>query len=339
MSKPEAEHRDLDLDLRTLRIVRALTETGSISGAARSLGLSQPAVSQHIQRSESRLGMQIIVRSGRSIALSEAGAKLSDISGDILATVDSCLAQLRGLADLRAGNIALSGFSSASSTIVPPVLTALRRIAPGLTVTYTEAEPGDALAGIADGTIDLAVVCNYPLDPLDPVLLASHRIKTIDQFVDPIYGIFPRDHPLASEDVVELADMEDDEWIAGCPRCRAHVVHASRAVGFEPRVTMETDNFSAVLSLVASGLGVSALPKLAIASAVVPRGVAIKRINPSESRTISLAFSEDATAIPAVRAVLSAFTSMDASRWRLTESSGRSSLFLRNRDRLDGHRV
>ncbi|MGY1551328.1 LysR family transcriptional regulator [Microbacterium sp. A588] len=326
MSSSDAEHRDLDL--RTLRIVRAFAETGSITGAARSLGLSQPAVSQHIQRAEARLGMQITVRSGRSMTLSEVGRKLSNIAGDVLASVDSCLAQLRDIADLKAGKIAISGFSSASSTIVPPMLTALRRIAPGVAVTYTEAEPSDALAGVADGTIDLAIVCNYPLDPLDPVLLASHRIRTIDLFIDPIYAIFPSDHPLASENIVELADLEDDEWITGCPRCRAHVVHASRAVGFEPRVTMETDNFNAVLSMVASGLGVSALPKLAISSAAVPPGVAINRINPSESRVISLAFAEEATAVPAIRAALSAFKSVNGSRWRLEQSSGYSSLSL-----------
>ena len=61
---------DANLDLHSIRIVRAIAEHGTISAAARALGYSQPAISQHLRRSEARLGTPLVIRSGRGVRLS-----------------------------------------------------------------------------------------------------------------------------------------------------------------------------------------------------------------------------------------------------------------------------
>src|SRR5215207_877676 len=66
-----------DLDLHSVRIVRAIAEHGTISGAARALGYSQPAISQHLRRAEARLGVPLLVRAGRGVRLTEPGQVLA----------------------------------------------------------------------------------------------------------------------------------------------------------------------------------------------------------------------------------------------------------------------
>ena len=307
-----------DLDLRTVRIIRAIEQTGSITAASKQLGYSQPAVSQHIQRAETRLGMQLVIRSGRTARLSEAGLVVDAIADDVLGAVDGALDRLRGLSQLKSGTIALSGFPSASSTLVPALLSSLRASRPGLSLTYTEAEPPESFAMLADGRVDIALVCRYPHGPLDDEWLRRHRIEVVDLFVDPIQVILPHDHPLAGEEPAHLLEMEDDEWIAGCPRCREHLVQACRAVGFEPAVSMETDNFSAVVGLVAAGLGVAALPRLSLGTAAVPDDVVVRGTDPQGFRTIGFAVREEAASVPAVRATIAALRSLDGGPWRLT---------------------
>jgi DNA-binding transcriptional LysR family regulator len=297
--------------------VRAIDETGSLSAAARLLGYSQPAVSQHLQRAETKLGMQLIIRSGRSARLSEAGHLVSGIAPSVIGEVDAALARIRGLSELRSGTVSVTAFPSASSTLVPALLSSLRTSSPGISLSYTEAEPPESLQLLADGRADLAIVCSYAQQPLDAEWLARHNITVHDLFVDPIYLILPHDHPLAGAETVELIDMEDDEWIAGCPRCRQQLVDWCSAVGYEPEVSMSTDNFSAVLGLVAAGLGVAALPRLAIGTAAIPKGAVVRQSNPRDSRSIGFAVTDEAAMQPAVRATMSALLAIDGSPWRL----------------------
>jgi DNA-binding transcriptional LysR family regulator len=67
---------------------------------------------------------------------------------------------------------------------------------------------------------------------------------------------------------VALADLEDETWIAGCERCRAHLLHVTAEAGFVPRIDFATDDHLTVQSLIAAGLGVSLLPADAAVAAL-----------------------------------------------------------------------
>ena len=80
---------DANLDLHSIRIVRAIAEHGTISAAARALGYSQPAISQHLRRSEARLGTPLVIRSGRGVRLSEAGQVVARHAVAITSALDA----------------------------------------------------------------------------------------------------------------------------------------------------------------------------------------------------------------------------------------------------------
>src|ERR1700709_1177073 len=147
---------DADLDLHSIRIVRAIAETGSITAAARELGFSQPAISQHLQRTEARLGVPLVIRAGRGIRLTEAGQLLARHAVTIASALDAASGDLAELAGMRTGTASIAALATAPSTIIPRLLRTMAERHPGILLTYVEAEPPEALAMLRDGSIDLA---------------------------------------------------------------------------------------------------------------------------------------------------------------------------------------
>ena len=133
------------MDPTTLAMVKAIGETGSISAAARSMGYSQPAVSQQIRRLEGRLGTAIVERPGRRMRLTEAGAILARHATTVLASLAAAEEEVAAVAGLRAGRVRLVAFPSSSATLVPRALRLLRDRHPAVVVSFSEAEPPESL--------------------------------------------------------------------------------------------------------------------------------------------------------------------------------------------------
>lgn len=122
---------DPDFDVHALRVVKAISDEGSLTAAAASLGYSQPALSQQMKRLERRLGVPVIERVGRRVRLTEAGRVLARHAPAVTTALDAAAGELAELRGLRAGRVRLVGFPSASSTVVPRLLTDLARHHPG----------------------------------------------------------------------------------------------------------------------------------------------------------------------------------------------------------------
>jgi DNA-binding transcriptional LysR family regulator len=109
--------------------------------------------------------------------------------------------------------------------------------------------------------------------------------------------------------IVDLAAHRDARWIGGCPRCRGHLLASCATAGFTPDIVLETDNAAAVVGLVAAGLGVALLPRLALATTVIPAGVAINPVDEDLARRVEVVVSRGAERVPSVRAALDAVRS------------------------------
>jgi len=308
---------DQRLDLQSVRIMRAIAETGTITAAARSLGYSQPAISQHLQRTEARLGLSLVTRVGRSIRLTEAGALLARHALTITSALDAAEGDLADLAGLRTGSVRLAAFPTASSTIVPRLLALMNDAHPGIRITYIEAQPPEAVAMLRDGSIDLAVTFSYPGDRSDPHRDSASGLTIETLFTEEMVVVLPAAHPLAKLEVVDVALLGEDRWIAGCPRCRGHLLAVCEVAGFEPSIGFETDNASAVLGMVASGLGVALLPRLALATATPPAGAVIRPHSPRSARSIQLLSGAGAGRVASLAATSSVLRSLDGSDWGL----------------------
>jgi len=301
------------LDLHTVRIVRALAEHGSITAAAEALGYSQPALSQHLQRAERRLGVPLVVRAGRTVRLTEAGRAVARHSRSVLAALALAEEEIGHLADLTTGTVRLAGFPSASSTVVPSLMAQMAADHPGLRLSYVEAEPPESLAMLADGSIDIALTFAYPGDPADPHD-AVGGTEVSELFTDPVRLVLPKGHPLGAVPQVRLDEFVAAEWISGCPLCRGHLLAACTALGFSPRIAHATDNSVAVLGLVAAGVGIALQPALALEPLPKLAGTTVHEVLPASDRSVRAVHLAGSAAVPAIQACLGVLTDVTAAR-------------------------
>jgi len=306
---------DGELDLHTIRIVRAIADSGTITGAAAQLGFSQPAISQHLQRAEARLGMPLVIRSGRSIRLTEAGTRLAAHAILISSALDAASEDLAELVGTRGGSARIAAFPTASSTIMPRLLSSMAELHPGIVLSYVEAEPPEALAMLRDGTVDLAITFSYPGDRADPHRDLAAGLALIPLFTEDMLLVLPADHRDAATAEVDVRALSGEHWIAGCPLCRGHLLAVCEAAGFEPAIDYETDNAVAVLHLVAGRLGVALLPRLALATATAPAGAVIRAASPESRRSIQLVHHADAGRVPSLAATISAARAVRGDDW------------------------
>ncbi|MFD5501291.1 LysR family transcriptional regulator [Streptomyces sp. NPDC127061] len=286
------------IEARHLRVLRAVAATGSFSAAARELGCTQPAVSQQMKALEASAGTTLLIRTGREMRLTQAGEALVRHASGILAGLTAAEEEVAAIAGLRAGRVRLVSFPSGSSTLVPGALAALREAHPGTRVSLVEAEPPRSVEMLREGDCDIALAFRYGTSGTEWDDLVVRPLLT-----DRLIGLVPEGHRLSHSAAVGIAELAEESWIAGCPRCRRQLVEVCEASGFTPRIDFATDDYPAVVGLVGAGLGVAVLPELAIES-VRPKGARTVTVEPAIEREIVALTLPDLAQVPAVAATL-----------------------------------
>jgi DNA-binding transcriptional LysR family regulator len=299
--------RDL-LDPRRMLVFAQVARSGSLAGAAQTLGWTQQAVAQHVKRLERDTGCALVIRNSRGVTLTEAGRSLAGHAHALTARLRAARADLIALSDLRAGRVRLAAFPSACATFVPAAIALLQERAPGLDIRLTEAEPEQAHKLLATADVDLAVTFDYDNVPTESIHAAPTPL-----FDDPMLLVLPSGHPLTNRPDTNLADAADQRWIAGCPRCRTHLMTAAASQGFLPDIRHSTDDYVVTQTLVGAGLGVALLPALALEAARDPH-VATLGLHRYSPRRINLTSPADTPASPATAAATTALIEVTAPR-------------------------
>jgi DNA-binding transcriptional LysR family regulator len=263
------------LDVTRLRVLVAVARYGSVTAAARALNYAQPSVSHHLARLESETGTKLVQRAGRGIRLTDAGRLLAERAAEVIGRLDAAENELAAYTGLRAGRLRLAAFPSALGTIVPAAAAFLRGSNPGVDLRLTEAEPPEALRMLRAGYVDVALTFRHTLDAATP--LAGEEDEDVDVtkglrerllLEEPVLLVTSAREPLT--DPPDLSKYAKHRWIAGCDRCRAHLLAQCTLAGFPPKIAFTTDDYVAVQALVAADLGVSMLPGLCMRSARHP---------------------------------------------------------------------
>src|SRR6266496_1509835 len=181
----------------------------------------------------------------------------ADRGGEILGRLDAAATELAAHVGLRQGRVRLAAFPSALGTFVPAAASRLAAEHPGLELRLVETEPPEAVRMLRAGHVDAAVIFRYQ-DGAD-----EDGIRTRPLLAEPTCLV-------TTDGGRDLGSYRDATWIAGCERCRIHLLDMCALAGFRPRIAYTTDDYVAVQSLVAAGLGVTTLPQLALAAARHP---------------------------------------------------------------------
>src|SRR6201995_3587057 len=253
------------LNLGRLHVLREVLNRGSFSAAADALSSTQSAVSQAIARLEAETGATLVIRDRRGVRPTAAGTTLVTHAESIFAQVEAAEAELAGVLGVRAGRLRVASFPSAGATLIPLAGAAFRRAHPDVALTLAEGEPEEIGPRLRAGEFDLALLFEFPgVQPRREGPAAG--LRSVALLEDPMDVALPADHPLAAKPALTLADLGDQQWVQTSAQspCARHVVRSARAACVAPDVAFESDDYDTVQGLVAAGVGVALIPRLAL---------------------------------------------------------------------------
>jgi len=289
------------LNLGRLQVLCEVVSRGSFSAAAEALSYTQSAVSQAIARLEAETGTTLVVRDRRGVRPTAAGATLVEHAESIFAEVQAAEADLAAVLGTRAGKLRVASFPSAGATLMPLAVARFRERHPGVALSLAEGEPEEIAPRLRAGEFDLALLFEFPGARERP----GDGLRSATLLEDPMHVALPAEHPLASKRALTLADLEGQQWVqtSSASPCARHVVRSCLAAGFEPNVTFESDDYETIQGLVAAGVGVALIPRLALTR--VHHGIVVRALAPrSPARKVTAATLAKPGVAPAARAMI-----------------------------------
>src|ERR1039457_4179708 len=259
------------LNFERLRVLHAVSTTGSVAGAARVLHVTTSAISQQMARLERETGQRLAERQGRGIRLTEAGLLLARNAGYLLAQVEQVEADLAGHSGAVTGTLNIAAFATAARGLLPGVLRDLRSRYPDLSVSLSEQEPHEAIPALSRGHLDVAVVQDWAGET--PAVPGG--LSRLDLIEDPFDPARPRARTATCpvRATRPAADTPHLRPLAGkLSRASGHRRHPERAPA-----PMHTPDLTAIRRSVKSRIS-SCLRRRHSSRGLRPCGVAIARI-------------------------------------------------------------
>ncbi|MCW3016594.1 MAG: LysR family transcriptional regulator [Solirubrobacterales bacterium] len=291
------------LHLGRLRTLREVADRGTIAAAADALHLTPSAVSQQLSALEREVGHRLVQPDGRTVRLTPVAEVLVRRADGIFAEVQQLHAEVAAHAAGEHARLQVGAFATAITSLIAPAATALRASSPGLELRVTMVEAPDAFAGLGRQELDLVISMEAPGAPThdDP------RFAREELLTDVLDLVVPADHPLAAHASVELAAASAEAWVVPPVgwTCEQVVLGGCHAAGFTPRVAHRSADWTAVTALVAAGLGVALVPRLARLG-VAPGAVVIPLEGQPPARHLFAACRRGHQDAPAVRRVITA---------------------------------
>lgn len=268
-----------------LRLLVAVAETGSFTKAAVRLNYTQSAVSRRIAALEQQAGGPLFERLPRGVRLNPAGRTLHRHALDVLERLARAERELAVLHAGHGGLLHVGAFGTANVSLMPAALRALQEVRPEVEVIAVEGPTDTLMRRLADGTLDLAVVSDYPYG-----LPSADGVTTTELFEDELLVALPREHPLAgSGGPVDLCELRDEAWLQNAYGDRPTMLaDACARAGFTPRKVIRIAEWTGKFGYVAAGLGVAMVPSLA-ARAVPDELVLCRLADPALRRTVHVA--------------------------------------------------
>jgi DNA-binding transcriptional LysR family regulator len=283
-------------DLVTLRLFVAVLDAGSLTAGANRFGISLAAASKRIAELEQHCGIALLQRGQRGVLATREGQTVHRLAIEVIARLEQ-LAQ--SVDDFRAGateHLRLCANPSAFGGFLPGVLARYAARHPNVRIELEDLLSEDAIRAVHKGDCELAVIGdNLPCDGLE----------TIPCHVDELVLLVPRQHALAGQQRVPVAQALafDQVALARSASLTRKVIAAAEAAGLTLRIRVQVRSFDAMCRMVACGLGLAVLPRLAADLYARALDLAVLGLQGADmERRLVLALRQRALLSPAARA-------------------------------------
>ena len=250
-----------NLDWNQLKAFLETAETGTLSAAARKLGLSQPTLSRQVAAIEQTMGVTLFERVGKSMALTPTGLNLLEHARAMGAAADALSLAATGRSQALGGVVSVSATDAVAATLLPPLVKKLREQEPGIAI---EVIPSNALSDLLRREADIAI---RHVKPEQPELIARLIREATAHFYASKDWVRTHGHPRSAEDAAHLPFVGADRSGRYLGYLRAHGLPLSEA-----NFSCYADHSVASWALVLQGMGIGAmLEEIALATPGVVR--------------------------------------------------------------------
>jgi molybdate transport repressor ModE-like protein len=242
-------------------LLASVARHGSMTQAAQAVGFSVSAISQQIHKLEVEAGQPLLQRHSRGIILTDAGEAVVRHAEQIHGQLTSLQDSLDDIAGVRAGTLRMGTFPTAGASLLPIAIGRFRQEHPGVELSVRSFRRGALLRMLVNREITMSLLWDYQWARLDqPDLDVTVLLD------DPTDLVVSATHPLASRKTVAMSELLDENWVVrGDDHPMVEVlVRAADTVGFDPKVAYEANDYQEVQAMVAVGVGISIMPRLAL---------------------------------------------------------------------------
>ncbi len=288
------------VSFRHLQTFLAIVEAGSFRAASEKLHLSQPAVTAHMQQLERAVGMPLLDRTTRRMSVTLAGERFRARAEQALAELNSVILELRDEAALRRGRISVACVPTIAATLLPRALGRFGERFPGITVKIHDVVAEQIFFQLTQGQVDIGIGPR-------PLRQSEFEFQAVTR--DPYVAVVCRDHPWATRKSVSLAALAHAEFLALLPgthvRDALDAAMASQSLKLIPKY--EVLHHYTLGGMVEAGLGVTALPSMAVSMLSQPLLRTVPISKPAVVREIGILKLRGKNLVPALTAFIEVF--------------------------------
>ena len=297
----------INFNLNDLQAFRAVAELNNFRKAAELLHVSQPAFSRRIEKLEEALGVQLLERTTRRVILTSVGREFDRQVQRLLDDLDHMLLGIRGVAATRLGEVTIACVPSTVYYFVSQVISRYHERYPKIKVKVFDASANEVLTTVSKGEADFGL--NF-VGSQEPEIEFQPLME--ERFV----AACRRDHPLARKRQVTWADLAQYDFISVSKASgnRLLLDQALSTLQKRPQSIYETQHVTTMLGLVEAGLGVAAVPSIAMPGSDHPLLVSVPLVDPIVTRRIGLIRRKGRSLSPAAQQLYEFFSEMKAGR-------------------------
>jgi LysR family transcriptional regulator, hydrogen peroxide-inducible genes activator len=245
------------MEVHQLRYFCAVARYGTFTRAAEIEHVAQPSLSQQILKLEAELGARLFDRLPRSAKLTVFGKAFLPKAERILRELREARAELREMSGNEKGEVAVGIIPTIAAYLLPRLLNGFTARHPFITITIIEDITSTLLQRLHEGTIDLAVVA---------LPIAGNELASVELFEEKFYAVLPEKHRFASRASLSFAELNQEPFLllkeGHC--FRDSVIAACHKLKMSPSIVFESGQFATILAMVSAGMGVSAVPAMAV---------------------------------------------------------------------------
>lgn len=297
----------IKFDLNDLEAFRAVAQLGNFRRAAEAVHISQPAFSRRIEKLEESLGVRLLDRTTRRVTLTAVGRDFDRKVQQLLGDLDSMLLDIRGVGAIRMGEVTIACVPSAVNYFLSEVIARYRERYPKIRIRVLDAGANDVLSAVVRSEADFGL--NF-IGSQEPDI--EFRLLREERFV----AACRRDHPIARRRHVAWTELAQYDYISVSKASgnRLLLDQALAGVPGRPQSIYETQHVTTMLGLVEAGLGVAAVPALAMPGAGHPLLVSVPLVEPSITRRLGLIRRKSRSMSPAAQQLYDFFRDVKRKR-------------------------